>query len=242
MLRSLLLILCLAVMPPAAVAQTQVPAVARSVIADLQAQGYGEIEITRTFLGRLRIVAEGPLGEREIVLNPRTGVILRDTFYREDDDDDEDVIVSDPATAAAGEQLRRLFFERDSSGAGGSDGVGVRRECAAGQDRFVEEIVYFRAPYAFAYSAVENTWGLTNHLATVVLTPDGDGTKIAYEVNASVGGKLAQLGSRIIDSFSKKMADQFFQRFQAVVEGTDGEEEVEVSQEKKGWLARLRGA
>ncbi|MEM6956820.1 MAG: SRPBCC family protein [Myxococcota bacterium] len=68
----------------------------------------------------------------------------------------------------------------DRSGAGGSDGVGVRRECAAGQDRFVEEIVYFRAPYAFAYSAVENTWGLTNHLATVVLTPDGDGTILEW--------------------------------------------------------------
>ncbi|MEM7751954.1 MAG: carbon monoxide dehydrogenase subunit G [Pseudomonadota bacterium] len=84
--------------------------------------------------------------------------------------------------------------------------------------------------------------GFAKGSSTVTLTPDGDGTKIAYEVNASVGGKLAQLGSRIIDSFSKKMADQFFQRFQAVVEGTDGEEEVEVSQEKKGWLARLRGA
>lgn len=82
--------------------------------------------------------------------------------------------------------------------------------------------------------------GFAKGSSTVTLTPEGDGTKIAYEVNASVGGKLAQLGSRIIDSFSKKMADQFFQRFQAVVEGTDGEEEVEVSEEKKGWLARLR--
>ncbi|MEM9426980.1 MAG: carbon monoxide dehydrogenase subunit G [Pseudomonadota bacterium] len=82
--------------------------------------------------------------------------------------------------------------------------------------------------------------GFAKGSSTVTLTPEGDGTKIVYEVNASVGGKLAQLGSRIIDSFSKKMADQFFQRFQAVVEGTDGEEEVEVSEEKKGWLARLR--
>lgn len=82
--------------------------------------------------------------------------------------------------------------------------------------------------------------GFAKGSSTVTLTPEGEGTKIAYEVNASVGGKLAQLGSRIIDSFSKKMADQFFQRFQAVVEGTDGEEEVEVSEEKKGWLARLR--
>ena len=83
--------------------------------------------------------------------------------------------------------------------------------------------------------------GFAKGSSTVALTPEGDGTKIAYEVNASVGGKLAQLGSRIIDSFAKKMADQFFERFQAVVEGTDGEAEVEVSEEKKGWLARLRG-
>ncbi len=76
--------------------------------------------------------------------------------------------------------------------------------------------------------------------ADVSLAAEGEGTKIAYDVTANVGGKLAQLGSRIIDSFAKKMADQFFERFQAVVEGTDAEE-VEVSEEKKGWLARLRG-
>lgn len=76
--------------------------------------------------------------------------------------------------------------------------------------------------------------------ADVRLTPEGEGTRIAYDVTANVGGKLAQLGSRLIDSFAKKMADQFFERFQAVVEGTD-EVEVEVSEEKKGWLARLRG-
>ncbi len=83
--------------------------------------------------------------------------------------------------------------------------------------------------------------GFAKGSSSVVLTPEGDGTKLAYEVDASVGGKLAQLGSRIIDSFSKKMADQFFERFQAVVEGTD-EAVVEVSEEKKGWLARLRGS
>ena len=76
--------------------------------------------------------------------------------------------------------------------------------------------------------------------ADVSLAPEGEGTRIAYDVTANVGGKLAQLGSRIIDGFARKLADQFFERFQAVVEGTD-EAEVEVSEEKKGWLARLRG-
>jgi carbon monoxide dehydrogenase subunit G len=54
--------------------------------------------------------------------------------------------------------------------------------------------------------------------AKVRLAPDGDGTRLAYEVNANVGGKLAQLGARLIDSTAKKMADDFFQRFAAAVE------------------------
>ncbi|HCI99426.1 MAG TPA: carbon monoxide dehydrogenase, partial [Sulfitobacter sp.] len=39
-------------------------------------------------------------------------------------------------------------------------------------------------------------------------------TILHYDVEAKVGGKLAQLGSRIIDGFAKKMADQFFSNFQ----------------------------
>ena len=46
--------------------------------------------------------------------------------------------------------------------------------------------------------------------AEVTLTPSDTGTLLSYDVEAKVGGKLAQLGSRIIDGFAKKMADQFF--------------------------------
>lgn len=49
---------------------------------------------------------------------------------------------------------------------------------------------------------------------------EGGGTELTYEVEAKVGGKIAQLGSRLIDSFATKMADQFFERFQAQVEAT----------------------
>ena len=55
--------------------------------------------------------------------------------------------------------------------------------------------------------------------ALVQFAPEGDGTKLTYEVEASIGGKLAQLGSRIIDSFARKLADQFFTAFQEKVEG-----------------------
>ncbi len=49
--------------------------------------------------------------------------------------------------------------------------------------------------------------------ASVALTDDGDGTTLAYTVNAQVGGKLAQLGGRLIDATAKQMADAFFDRF-----------------------------
>jgi hypothetical protein len=53
--------------------------------------------------------------------------------------------------------------------------------------------------------------------AKVALSEDGDGTLLHYEVNAQVGGKLAQLGARLIDATAKQMADQFFDRFSARV-------------------------
>ena len=49
--------------------------------------------------------------------------------------------------------------------------------------------------------------------ATVRLQDDGPGTLLKYDVKAQVGGKLAQLGARLIDATSKQMADAFFDRF-----------------------------
>ena len=62
--------------------------------------------------------------------------------------------------------------------------------------------------------------GFAKGEATVNLTEDDNVTTLSYSVKAKVGGKLAQLGSRIIDGFAKKMADQFFENFKATVEGT----------------------
>ena len=44
-------------------------------------------------------------------------------------------------------------------------------------------------------------------------------TILHYEVNSQIGGKLAQLGSRLIDSTAKKLAGEFFTRFSAVIAG-----------------------
>ena len=61
--------------------------------------------------------------------------------------------------------------------------------------------------------------------AKVVLTDEEGGTLLSYDVEAKVGGKLAQLGSRIIDGFAKKMADQFFEEFRNTVQGSSEEAE-----------------
>jgi uncharacterized protein len=51
----------------------------------------------------------------------------------------------------------------------------------------------------------------------VKLTDDGDGTKLSYVVEANVGGKLAQIGSRLIDATARQMAENFFTKFAQVV-------------------------
>lgn len=86
--------------------------------------------------------------------------------------------------------------------------------------------------------------------ARVELAPEGAGTRLTYTVEANVGGKLAQLGSRIIDGFAKKMADQFFENFKAALEPAAAETVVAEaadavadsgSEPKKGWFKRLVG-
>lgn len=53
--------------------------------------------------------------------------------------------------------------------------------------------------------------------------PEG-GTELTYDVEAKVGGKIAQLGSRLVDSFATRMADQFFERFQNHLENPEQDE------------------
>jgi len=78
------------------------------------------------------------------------------------------------------------------------------------------------------------------------------GTRLSYEVDAKVGGKLAQLGSRLIDGFAKKMADDFFSRLQDAVEApADGAGDIDSAGDgpaaeaegaaKKGWFKRQTG-
>ena len=64
--------------------------------------------------------------------------------------------------------------------------------------------------------------------AVVKLTEDGGETVLEYEANATVGGKLAQIGSRLIDATARKMAAEFFGKFaESVGEPAEAMEEIE---------------
>ena len=59
--------------------------------------------------------------------------------------------------------------------------------------------------------------GFAKGNARVSLAETGEGCQLEYDVEANVGGKLAQMGARLIDSVAKKTADQFFNNFASAV-------------------------
>ena len=67
-----------------------------SVISQLRAQGFDNITVERTFLGRLRFEAFSDTLERELVINPNTGHVLRDVWEALDDDDRPFSRIGDP--------------------------------------------------------------------------------------------------------------------------------------------------
>ena len=72
--------------------------------------------------------------------------------------------------------------------------------------------------YRIAGEGTGGVAGFARGGANVALADAEGGTELSYTVDAKVGGKIAQLGSRLIDGFARKMADAFFQNFQAEVE------------------------
>lgn len=75
------------------------------------------------------------------------------------------------------------------------------------------------APDAFSLTGQGNG-GAAGHAkgsADVTLTAEGDTTILRYEAKAAIGGKLAQLGSRLIQSTAKKLAAKFFKSFADIV-------------------------
>lgn len=104
------------------------------------------------------------------------------------------------------------------------------------------------APNGYTISG-EGTGGAAGHAkgsAVVRLEQDGENTILHYDVKAQVGGKIAQLGGRLIDATAKKLAGEFFQRFGDVVapppEEVDAPLETEgddTGEKKKGWFGKM---
>ncbi len=83
--------------------------------------------------------------------------------------------------------------------------------------------------YTIAGEGKGGVAGFASGSADVHLAEDGDVTILTYTAKARVGGKLAQLGSRLIDSTARKLAGQFFTKF---AEMAGGKPEVEVPVEE----------
>jgi carbon monoxide dehydrogenase subunit G len=69
------------------------------------------------------------------------------------------------------------------------------------------------ASYRISFEGQGGPAGFGKGSAQVKLTPTAAGCELAYTVNASVGGKVAQLGQRLIDGAAKSLAEDFFKRF-----------------------------
>ncbi len=77
------------------------------------------------------------------------------------------------------------------------------------------ELVNINAPesYTIRGEGKGGVAGFAKGSADVHLAEEDGGTRLSYEAHAEVGGKLAQLGSRLINSTAKKLADKFFENF-----------------------------
>ncbi len=85
--------------------------------------------------------------------------------------------------------------------------------------------------YTIQFDGQGGAAGFGKGTAQVTLAPDGEHTVLTYTVNAQVGGKIAQIGSRLVDAAARKMADVFFDRFTAAVSGDGAQEEAQGAQE-----------
>ena len=73
--------------------------------------------------------------------------------------------------------------------------------------------------------------GFASGEASVKLEEKEGTTELIYSVEANVGGKIAQVGSRLIDMTAKKMADVFFGKFSKIISSTNAEDEKMISEE-----------
>lgn len=76
--------------------------------------------------------------------------------------------------------------------------------------------------YTLTFEGQGGVAGFAKGEARVELAPANGGTRLGYSAKAMIGGKLAQVGARLIDGVAKKMAEQFFTAFNKRVSGEPG--------------------
>ena len=64
--------------------------------------------------------------------------------------------------------------------------------------------------YTMVFEGQGGVAGFAKGRASVALAEEAEGTRLSYAVKATVGGKIAQLGARLIDGVARKLADDFF--------------------------------
>lgn len=75
--------------------------------------------------------------------------------------------------------------------------------------------------YTLMFEGNGGAAGFAKGSATVALTPEGGKTRLSYSATSQIGGKLAQVGSRLIDAAAKKIAEDFFTKFGELVGAPD---------------------
>ncbi|KWR89983.1 CoxG family protein [Cupriavidus sp. IDO] len=95
------------------------------------------------------------------------------------------------------------------------------------------ELQDIQAPdsYTIQFDGQGGAAGFGKGVARVSLAPEGDETVLSYTVHAQVGGKIAQIGSRLVDAAARKMADTFFTRFTEAVSPPAQDEPAEAGNE-----------
>ena len=96
------------------------------------------------------------------------------------------------------------------------------------------ELKEINAPHSYVIEGSGNSpVGFASGEAKVKLEESEGGTKLIYEVEANVGGKIAQVGSRLIDMTAKKMADIFFGNFSNLISAEKISRETDSKPESK---------
>ena len=98
--------------------------------------------------------------------------------------------------------------------------------------------------YTLTFEGNGGVAGFGKGSAQVRLLPQGEGCELAYSASATVGGKIAQVGQRLIDGVAKSMAESFFKRFEEEMQRRHGPQPESGAQEegdKPGALKKMWG-